>query len=172
VWTRWQVSGEKQRRPRFRAGSVPSHSRSATVFDGQQPLFTPSQVTSWERSVTRHAFDLDDEFPPNWLHAHRHAESASRALSGEHRLFRGLPVSKQELGCRARQCSAMPRALVAPNMAEIIEARPPREVSLDLRSLEVSINLFDHPLRPLGAEPTKDTGAPVSPGQRLHSRLA
>jgi hypothetical protein len=172
VWTRWQVSGEKQRRPRFRAGSVPSHSRSTTVFDGQQPLFTPSQVTSWERSVTRHAFDLDDEFPPNWLHAHRHAESASRALSGEHRLFRGLPVSKQELGCRARQCSAMPRALVAPNMAEIIEARPPREVSLDLRSLEVSINLFDHPLRPLGAEATKDTGAPVSPGQRLHSRLA
>ena len=67
MWTRWQVSGEKQRRPRFLARSVPSHSRSATVFDGQQPLFTPSQVTYWERSVARHAFDLGDEFPPNWL---------------------------------------------------------------------------------------------------------
>jgi hypothetical protein len=145
--------------------------RSTTVFDGQQPLFTPSQVTSWERSVTRHAFDLEMSSPRTGCSSSARRERV-QALSGEHRLFRGPPVSKQEFGCRARQCSALPRALVAPNMAEMIEARPPREVSLDLRSLEVSINLFDHPLRPLGAEATKDTGAPLSPGQRLHSRLA
>jgi hypothetical protein len=82
--------------------------------------------------VTRCAFDLDDEFSPIWQHPHRHAESASEALSGDHRPFRGLPVSKQEHGCRARQCSAPPRAFVAPNKAEMIEGCPPREVSLDL----------------------------------------
>jgi hypothetical protein len=78
--------------------------------------------------VTRCAFDLDDEFSPIWQHPHRRAESASEALSGDHRPFR----SKQEHGCRARQCSAPPRALVAPNKAETIEGRPPWEVSLDL----------------------------------------
>lgn len=82
--------------------------------------------------MTRPAFDLDDEFSPIWQHPHRHSGSASKAVSGDHRPFRGLPVSKQEHGCRSRQCSALPRALVAPNKALMIEARPPWKVSLDL----------------------------------------
>ncbi len=139
--------------------SVPSHSRSTAVLMVSTP-------------VTRCAFDLDDEFSPIRQHPHRHAESASHALGGDHRAFRGLPVSKQEHGCRARQCSAPPRALVAPNKAETIEGRPLWEVSLDLRSLEVSRSLFHHPRQPASAEPTEETGTPLSAGQRLHSRLA
>src|ERR1700730_4590604 len=36
-----------------------------------------------------------------------------------------------------------------------------------LLSQEASRNLFDHPRRPLAADPTEDTGAPLRAGQRL-----
>lgn len=92
--------------------------------------------------MIRCAFDLDDEFSPIWQRPHRHAESAPEVLSGDHRPFRGLPVSKQEHGCRARQCSAPPCALVAPNKAEMIEGARHGESALtfDLwRSAEICL---------------------------------